>query len=129
MAYIEKTKLLTDIDNGIKAGNYEEGYEQYQNINNMDDIIEAIEWADEADVVERAEYEFLKKENKELAIKYDNAMNMVINEQENVTRLRSKIDKAIEEICKINPVNEDGYKNCDDIKFEVLEILKRNIGE
>ena len=40
---------------------------------------------------------------------------------------RSKIDKAIAEICKINPVNENGYKNCDDIKFEVLEILKRNI--
>ena len=42
---------------------------------------------------------------------------------------REKIDKAIAEICKINPVNENGYKNCDDIKFEVLEILKRNIGE
>lgn len=82
-----------------------------------------------ADVIERSEYEYLKKENRELAIKYDNAMNMVINEQENVTRLRSKIDKAIEEI------KEESYLSYDDnprrILDEecVLEILKRNIGE
>ena len=42
---------------------------------------------------------------------------------------RAKIDKAISKICKINPVNEDGWKTCDDLKLEVLEILKRNIGE
>lgn len=52
--YIEKEKLLTDINNGIKAGNYEEGYEQYQNINNMDDIIETIKYSDTADVIERS---------------------------------------------------------------------------
>ena len=134
MAYIDKTKLLTDVDNGIKAGNFEEGYEQYQNINNMDDIIEAIEWADEEDVVERSEYEYLKKENRELAIKYDNAMNMVINEQENVTRLRSKIDKAIEEIEK-EAFPESVYdEQCSSMSpvisvDAVVEILKRNIGE
>ena len=52
--YIDRTKLLTGVNNGIKAGNYEDGYERYQNINNMDDIIEAIEWADKADVIERS---------------------------------------------------------------------------
>lgn len=69
MSYIDKTKLLTDVNNGIKAGNFEEGYEQYQNINNMDDIIEAIEWADEEDVIERSEIdkaiEELRKEIEE----------------------------------------------------------------
>lgn len=32
--------------NGIKAGNYEEGYEHYQHINDMDDCIECVRYAD-----------------------------------------------------------------------------------
>lgn len=92
--------------------------------------IELIRDIKPSDVIERSEYEYLKKENRELAIKYDNAMNMVINEQENVTRLRSNIDKAIEEM-------EELGKEMDKIQFtkhlvpldDVLEILKRNIGE
>lgn len=88
-----------------------------------------------ADVIERYEYEYLKKENRELAIKYDNAMNMVINEQENVTRLRSKIDKAIEEIKNITPraTIRHGKTNTDSTLMipldKVIEILKRNIGD
>ena len=86
-----------------------------------------------ADVIERTEYEYLKKENHELAIKYDNAMNMVINEQENVTRLRSQIDKAKKQIT--DSMNEhlasdgtpiDEYAYC---YLNVLEILEENIGE
>ena len=86
-----------------------------------------------ADVIERYEYEYLKKENRELAIKYDNAMNMVINEQENVTRLRSKIDKAKKQIT--DSMNEhlasdgtpiDEYAYC---YLNALEILEENIGE
>lgn len=86
-----------------------------------------------ADVIERSEYEYLKKENRELAIKYDNAMNMVINEQENVTRLRGKIDKAKKQIT--DSMNEhlasdgtpiDEYAYC---YLNALEILEENIGE
>ena len=83
-----------------------------------------------ADVIERSEYEYLKKENRELAIKYDNAMNMVINEQENVTRLRSKIDKAkkIAEDCikasfKLG-LNERAFG-----MREILEVFEKTIGE
>lgn len=43
---IDKQVLLEEIENGIRAGNYEEGYEQYPNINNIDDIIECIRYAD-----------------------------------------------------------------------------------
>lgn len=46
--------LYSDILNGIKAGNYEEGYEKYGHINNMDDVLETIKYADaiiEADKV------------------------------------------------------------------------------
>lgn len=60
--YIEKEKLLTDISNGIRAGNYEDGYEQYQNINNMNDIIETIKYSDVADVVERSKIDEIKRE-------------------------------------------------------------------
>lgn len=37
--------LYEDVTNGIKAGNYEEGYEGYENINDMDDIVDAIKYA------------------------------------------------------------------------------------
>ena len=38
--------LEKEIINGIKAGNYEEGYERYQNINNIDDCVECVRFAD-----------------------------------------------------------------------------------
>lgn len=44
--YISRKALLEEIENGIKAGNYEEGYEEYPHINNMNDIIECIKYAD-----------------------------------------------------------------------------------
>ena len=68
----------------------------------------------------------LKKENKELAIKYDNAMNSVIDAREDAEKLRSKVDKAIEEInnCKV-------YGHTKTARLvslpEVLGILKRNL--
>ena len=37
--------LYQDISNGIKAGNYEEGYEDFENINSMDDIMQNIKYA------------------------------------------------------------------------------------
>ena len=117
MAYIDKTKLLTDINNGIKAGNLEEGYEQYQNINNMDDIIETIEWADEADVVERSEYDKLEKRYK---------LCKRLAEQGN--ELRLKIDKAIEKLQHIKIYEHTSTARLVSLP-EVLDVLKRNIGE
>ena len=38
--------LEKEIVNGIKAGNYEEGYEAFANINNMDDCVECVKYAD-----------------------------------------------------------------------------------
>lgn len=38
--------LETEIVNGIKAGNYEEGYETFAHINDMDDCIECVKYAD-----------------------------------------------------------------------------------
>ncbi len=48
--------LYEEMVNGIKAGNYEEGFEHYANINNVDDCVEAVRYADtiiEADKEER----------------------------------------------------------------------------
>ena len=130
MAYIDKTKLLTDINNGIKAGNLEEGYEQYQNINNMDDIIETIEWADEADVVERSEYIESRKEVLRLGDLFHKANQNAMKYERMYMELRSKLDKAIEEIIKYR--NDETNDFCD---VEVgaingaLEIFKNILGE
>lgn len=39
-------ELYTEMNNGIKAGLYEDGYENYGHINNMDDCLECVEYAD-----------------------------------------------------------------------------------
>lgn len=39
-------KLYTEMNNGIKAGLYEDGYEHYGHINDMDDCLECVEYAD-----------------------------------------------------------------------------------
>lgn len=37
--------LEKKIVNGLKAGNYEEGYETFAHINNMDDCVECVKYA------------------------------------------------------------------------------------
>lgn len=39
-------KLYTEMNNGIKAGLYVDGYEHYGHINDMDDCLECVEYAD-----------------------------------------------------------------------------------
>lgn len=43
---IDGDALVTEMTNGIRAGNLEDGYEKYQNINNMDDCVECVKYAD-----------------------------------------------------------------------------------
>lgn len=43
---IDGDKLFSDMQNGIYAGLYEEGYEKYGHILNMDDCLEEVEAAD-----------------------------------------------------------------------------------
>ena len=38
--------LETEMVNGIRAGNYEEGYEVYAHINDMDDCVDCVRYAD-----------------------------------------------------------------------------------
>lgn len=40
------SKLKVELECGIRAGNYEEGYEKYEHINSMDDCVDAVEYAD-----------------------------------------------------------------------------------
>lgn len=51
--YINRDKVLVELECGIRAGNYEEGYEKYMHINSMDDCIDTVKYFDTADVVER----------------------------------------------------------------------------
>jgi hypothetical protein len=43
---IDRDALEREMLNGIKAGNLEEGYEMYANINTVDDCVECVRWAD-----------------------------------------------------------------------------------
>lgn len=43
---VDRNILEQELRNGIKAGNLEEGYEHYANINNMDDCVECVKYAD-----------------------------------------------------------------------------------
>ena len=43
---IDRNALEQEMLNGIKAGNLEEGYEMYANINTVDDCVECVRWAD-----------------------------------------------------------------------------------
>lgn len=51
---IDRSKLVVELECGIRAGNYEEGYEEYAHINSMDDCIDAVQYADT--VVEADEF-------------------------------------------------------------------------
>ena len=39
-------ELYKEMVNGIKAANFEEGYEEYGNINNVDDCVDCVKYAD-----------------------------------------------------------------------------------
>lgn len=43
---IDRSKLVVELECGIRAGNYEEGYEKYAHINSMDDCVDAVQYAD-----------------------------------------------------------------------------------
>ena len=43
---IEADAFEKDMINGIKAGNYEDGYDNYSHINNIDDCVECVKYAD-----------------------------------------------------------------------------------
>jgi len=43
---IDRDALVKDLTNGIKAGLLLDGYEKYQNINNTDDCVECVKYAD-----------------------------------------------------------------------------------
>lgn len=57
---IDADKLKVELECGIRAGNYEEGYEKYAHINDMDDCVDAVTYADtivEADKAEGSDKE------------------------------------------------------------------------
>ena len=50
-------KLYTEMNNGIKAGLHEDGYENYGHINDMDDCLECVKYADVSIETDKAESE------------------------------------------------------------------------
>ena len=51
--YIDREELVKELECGIRAGNYEDGYENYTHINDVDDCIDTVKYFDKADVIER----------------------------------------------------------------------------
>jgi hypothetical protein len=51
--YIDRDKLVKELECGIRAGNYEKGYDGYTHINSIDDCVDTVKYFDKADVVER----------------------------------------------------------------------------
>lgn len=49
--------LETEMANGIRAGNYEEGYEKFAHINNMDDCVDCVRYASTIIEADRSEEE------------------------------------------------------------------------
>lgn len=89
----------------------------------IDEAIKVVSERPIADVIERSEYETLRLVNLDLA----ETNKGLLSEHEQLLKLRSKIEKAIEEIQNAN-VCECHCITC--IRTEdVLEIIKRNIGE
>lgn len=54
---IDGSKLKVELECGIRAGNYEEGYEKYAHINSMDDCVDAVEYADTIIEADKGEQE------------------------------------------------------------------------
>lgn len=97
--YINRDKVLVELECGIRAGNYEEGYEKYMHINDMDDCVDTVKYFDTADVVERE--------------KIDKA----INEIKGQFYVLLKDETPIEKLWWNKALEK------------TLEILKKNIGE
>lgn len=51
--YIDKDKLVKELECGIRAGNYEDGYENYAHINDVDDCVDTVKYFYKENVVER----------------------------------------------------------------------------
>jgi hypothetical protein len=49
--YIDRDKLVKELECGIRAGNYEKGYDGYAHINSIDDCVDTVKNFDKADVI------------------------------------------------------------------------------
>jgi hypothetical protein len=103
--YTDRDKLLKELECGIRAGNYEEGYDSYTHINSIDDCVDTVKNFDTADVVEREKIDKAIKE---------------------ITKLRDSTERMITEEISITNACYEQYANCFD---ECLRIIKQNIGD
>ena len=88
--YIDRDKLVKELECGIKAGNYEDGYENYAHINDVDDCVDVVKYFDKADVVEREKIEKAIDEIQKLRGCSCSCSDGIINDVEDI------LDKLIE---------------------------------
>ena len=88
--YIDREKLIKELECGIRAGNYEDGYENYTHINDVDDCIDTVKYFDKADVIEREKIEKAIDEIQKLRGCSCSCSDGIINDVEDI------LDKLIE---------------------------------
>lgn len=106
--------LETEMVNGIKAGNYEEGYETFAHINDIDDCVECVKYADtiiEADKGGDMELKFDKRF-------IDEAV------QEAVEDIKQNFIAKSEVIEWLNSFDTSSATKC----FEAVNLLKQRLG-
>lgn len=81
-----------------------------------------------ANVVERDEYEKLKKENVELKIKYDDAEKRCCHAMDRNAKLRSKIDKANQDAMEYGGMYRELLSKIDKARAEILKNIYKYSG-
>lgn len=82
----------------------------------------------DANVVERDEYEKLKKENVELKIKYDDAEKRCCHAMDEKAKLRSKIDKANQDAMEYEGMYRELLSKIDKARAEILKNIYKYSG-
>lgn len=116
--YIDKFLVLAGLN--LRLLRLKNEYENVDKIAELENIRRAISETETADVVERAEYELIRKQ-------LSQAFDRIAELDKLNGELHSKIDKAIAEIEQLDFIRGENeiFVN----KDFVLEIIKRNIGE
>jgi hypothetical protein len=94
--YVNRDKLVRDLECGIRAGNYEDGYEKYMHINDMDDCVDTVKYFDKADVVEQEKID--KAIDEVYKIRKDVLYANGCYEPDDVLDIMDQITKLFEEI-------------------------------
>lgn len=130
--YINRDKVLVELECGIRAGNYEKGYEKYMHINSMDDCFDTVKYFDTVDVVEREKYDLLQRGYEILKHQLEKSWDRIDELDKLNGSMRDKIDKSIAEMREEYDNFTYSANKTLGASFGIrkaIEILEKNLGE